>query len=39
MVKGLALSYLQSCLLPENERTYNTGSSLINATKTFAMRI
>ena len=30
IVKGLASSYLQSYLLPDNERTYNTRSSLRN---------
>ena len=34
--KGVAPSYLQSYLLPDNERTYNTRSSLRNRTKTFA---
>ena len=38
MVKGLAPSYLQSYLLPDNERTYNTRSSLRNTVKTFATR-
>ena len=36
IVKGLAPSYLQSYLLPDNERTYNTRSSLRNTIKTFA---
>ena len=35
IVKGLAPSYLQSYLLPDNERTYNTRSSLRNMIKTF----
>ena len=38
IVKGLASSYLQSYLLPDNERTYNTRSSLRNTIKTFATR-
>ena len=38
IVKSLAPSYLQSYLLPDNERTYNTRSSLRNTTKTFASR-
>ena len=32
----IAPSYLQSYLLPDNERTYNTRSSLRNRIKTFA---
>ena len=32
----IAPSYLQSYLLPDNDRTYNTRSSLRNRTKTFA---
>ena len=36
IVKGLVPSYLQSCLLPDNERTYNTRSSLRNTIKAFA---
>ena len=39
IVQGVAPSYLQSYLLPENNRTYNIRSSLRNATKTFATRI
>ena len=38
IVKGLAPSYLKSYLLPDNERTYNTWSSLRNTIKTFATR-
>ena len=38
IVKGLAPSYLQYYLLPDNERTYNTRSSLRNTIKTFATR-
>ena len=38
IVKGLAPSYLQLYLLPDNERTYNTRSSLRNMIKTFATR-
>ena len=38
IVKGLAPPYLQSYLLPDNERTYNTSSSLRNTIKTFAIR-
>ena len=38
IVKGLAPSFLQSYLLPANERTYNTRSSLRNTIKTFATR-
>ena len=38
IVKGLAPSYLQSYLLLDNERTYNTRSSLRNTIKTFATR-
>ena len=38
IVKGLAPSYLQSYLLPDNERTYDTWSSLRNTIKTFATR-
>ena len=38
IVKGLAPSYLQFYLLPDNERTYNTRSSLRNMIKTFATR-
>ena len=38
IVEGLAPPYLQSYLLPNNERTYNTSSSLRNTIKTFAMR-
>ena len=37
IVKGLALSYLQSYLLSHNEGTYNTRSSLRNTRKTFVM--
>ena len=36
--KGVAPSYLQSYLLPDNERTYNSRSSLRNTIKTFAMQ-
>ena len=36
IVKGLVPSYLQSCFLPDNERTYNTRSSLRNTIKAFA---
>ena len=36
IVKGLAPSYLQSYFLPDNERTYNTRTSLRNTIKTFA---
>ena len=38
IIQGVAPSYLQSYLLPENNRTYNTRSRLWNATKTFATR-
>ena len=38
IVKGLAPSYIQSYLLPDNERTYNARSSLRNTIKTFATR-
>ena len=38
ILKGLAHSYLQSYLLPDNKRTYNTRSTLINTIKTFATR-
>ena len=37
-VKRPAASYLQSYLLPDNERTYNTRSRLRNTLKTFATR-
>ena len=37
IVKGLALSYLQSYLLSHNEGTYNTRPSLRNTRKTFVM--
>ena len=36
IVIGLAPSYLQSYLLPDNKRTYNTWSSLRNTIKIFA---
>ena len=36
IVKGLAPSYLQSYLILDNERTYNTRLSLGNTIKTFA---
>ena len=36
--KGLAPSYLQFCLLPDNEKTYNTRSSLRNTMNIFATR-
>ena len=39
IVKGIAPSFLQSYLLLDNERTYNTRSSLRNMIKTFASRI
>ena len=35
ILKGLAPSYLQSYLLPDNARTFNTRSSLRNTIKTF----
>ena len=38
IVKGLALYYLQSYLLPDNARTYNSRSSLRNTIKAFATR-
>ena len=38
IVKGLAPSYLQSCLLFDNKRARNTRSSLRNTIKTFATR-
>ena len=38
IVKGLVPSYLQSCLLPDNGRTYSTRSSLRNTIKAFATR-
>ena len=38
IVKGLAPSFLKSYLLLDNERTYNTRSSLRNMIKTFASR-
>ena len=38
IVKGLAPSYIQSYLLPDNERTYNARSSLRNTIKLFATR-
>ena len=38
IVKGLAPSYLQSHLLPDNERTYNTKSSSRNSLKAFTTR-
>ena len=38
ILKGLAPSYLQSCLLSDNERTYNTRSRLRNTIKTFTTR-
>ena len=38
IVKGIAPSFLQSYLLLDNERTYNTRSSLRNMIKTFASR-
>ena len=38
IVKDLVPPYLQSHLLPDNERTYNTRSSLINTIKAFVTR-
>ena len=38
ILKGLAPSYLQSYLLPDNARTFNTRSSLRNTIKTFTTR-
>ena len=38
LVKGLTPPYSQSYLFPDNERTYNTRSSLRNTTKTFVTR-
>ena len=39
IIKSPAPSYLQSYLLPENERTYNTRAGFRNTIKTFATRI